>query len=344
MPFHLYKFRPAVYTVFVARIRKDWESALAFGSGRDHQFNILFLVLKKTFLFVLISLLCLILIVGCGAASGSSGTARDSTPKVLVPEAPGKDARGDSTVSVDVSNISDGYFVVKYNGSNADPRMLLTPQGSDYIQYTLRGGQDEVFVLPNGDGTYQIQILENVSGDQFTPIFETSVDVKLTDAYQPFLYPNQYAWFTANSKAVATAQEVVSGAASDVQAVEKVYNYVVTNVSYDYDKAKTIQSQTGYLPDVDATLASKKGICFDYAALATAMLRSQGIPTQLVIGYAKDVLHAWVNVYTPETGWINKAIEFKGSDWVRLDPTFASSSGDNKYVGDGTTYHPTGYY
>ena len=39
------------------------------------------------------------------------------------------------------------------------------------------------------------------------------------------------------------------------------------------------------LPSVDETLKTKKGICFDYAALMTAMLRSQGIPTKLEIGY-----------------------------------------------------------
>lgn len=61
-------------------------------------------------------------------------------------------------------------------------------------------------------------------------------------------------------------------------------------LTYDKKKAQTVQS--GYLPNVDQVLASKTGICFDYAALMTAMLRSQGIPTKLVVGYTG-------NVYTP---------------------------------------------
>ena len=44
----------------------------------------------------------------------------------------------------------------------------------------------------------------------------------------------------------------------------QVYNYVVKNVKYDDEKAQNVQS--GYLPSVDETLKTKKGICFDYAA------------------------------------------------------------------------------
>ncbi len=63
-----------------------------------------------------------------------------------------------------------------------------------------------------------------------------------------------------------------------------------SNVDYDYDKAQNIvdNNVTGYLPDPDETLSTKKGICYDYAALAAAMLRSQGIPTKLITGYVSS--------------------------------------------------------
>ena len=51
-------------------------------------------------------------------------------------------------------------------------------------------------------------------------------------------------------------------------------------------------------------LAQKKGICFDYAALMTAMLRSQDIPTKLVVGYTGNLYHAWINVYLEGQGWV----------------------------------------
>jgi transglutaminase-like putative cysteine protease len=72
----------------------------------------------------------------------------------------------------------------------------------------------------------------------------------------------------------------------------------------------------------------------------TAMLRSQGIPTKLVIGYAGDIYHAWISVYTEEKGWIENAIEFHGNEWVRMDPTFASTTGQGiNFVDDTIVYN-----
>ena len=84
------------------------------------------------------------------------------------------------------------------------------------------------------------------------------------------------------------------------------------------------------------------GICFDYAALMAGMLRSQGVPCKLVIGYAGDVYHAWISVWSEETGWIEGIVFFDGENWQRMDPTFASSAeGDPailEYIGNGSHY------
>ena len=85
--------------------------------------------------------------------------------------------------------------------------------------------------------------------------------------------------------------------------MQEVYEYVIKNIVYDDEKAATVKS--GYLPNVDDTLKTKKGICFDYAALMTAMLRSSGIPTRLDIGYATNIYHAWISTYLDEQGWVD---------------------------------------
>ena len=87
----------------------------------------------------------------------------------------------------------------------------------------------------------------------------------------------------------------------------------------------------------------KSGICFDYAALMTAMLRTQGIPTKLVVGYAGSVYHAWISTYTEETGWVNNIIYFDGNNWKLMDPTFASS-GHETYTADSSHYSAKFYY
>ena len=126
------------------------------------------------------------------------------------------------------------------------------------------------------------------------------------------------------TNSIEKAAELTQGITDPLEMVGAVYDYVVNNVTYDKQKAKTVQS--GYLPVLDDTLATGKGICFDYAALMVGMLRSQGVPCKLVVGYAGKAYHAWVSVWTEESGWVDGAIFFDGSTWQRMDPTFISSA------------------
>ena len=100
--------------------------------------------------------------------------------------------------------------------------------------------------------------------------------------------------------------------------------------------------KAGYLPDLDETLKTKTGICFDYAALLTAMLRSLSIPTRLAIGYSGDVKHAWIDVYIESVGWVEKVAQFDGNEWKFMDPTFDSVGKDSEaireYIGDASNY------
>ncbi|MBP5745533.1 MAG: transglutaminase domain-containing protein, partial [Lachnospiraceae bacterium] len=108
---------------------------------------------------------------------------------------------------------------------------------------------------------------------------------------------------------------------------------------YDYDKAENVEST--YIPDVDNILNIKKGICFDYASLMASMLRSQGIPTRLEIGYAGDAYHAWISTYIKDVGWVNGIIKFDGKNWELMDPTFAANMSEDKlktFIGEGDNY------
>ena len=106
--------------------------------------------------------------------------------------------------------------------------------------------------------------------------------------------------------------------------------------------AKAASVQSGYLPDIDVTLAEKKGICFDYAALMAAMLRSQNVPVKLVVGWTGSQYHAWINVWSESDGWVEGMIYFNGQNWELMDPTFASSGNQSnkimEYIGNGANY------
>lgn len=284
---------------------------------------------------------------GCsGKSSGSSDThngtgTRSNTPVVYTPEASGTEVIGSSPLTIDISNRNKGYVMALYSGNAAKANIQIT--GSDGVSYKYFLTPSDSYVtlpLTAGNGTYEIGGYENISDNKYAVLFTENTEVQLENELLPFLYPNQYVYFNSDTQAVATASETVAGASDDLDAVADIYHYVIEHVVYDEEKAASVSS--GYLPNVDETLESGKGICFDYAALTAAMLRSQDIPTRLEIGYSGDIYHAWISVYTEETGWIDDIIEFSGNGWTRMDPTFASSNGNNdkilKYIGDGSNY------
>jgi transglutaminase-like putative cysteine protease len=89
---------------------------------------------------------------------------------------------------------------------------------------------------------------------------------------------------------------------------------VVDNI--EYDSAKVYNLMYDYLPDIEKTYLEKTGICYDYASLFAAMLRSIGIPAKLVKGYSKenpDVYHAWNEVLL-------------NGKWIVVDTTLDASN------------------
>lgn len=265
---------------------------------------------------------------------------RDNTPDVLMPEASGSAANGTDIVTVDSSNISKGYLMVRYTGTDEDPKILIAmPDGSNYYYHLHNSGEYETFPLTAGDGTYTVSILKNIQADQYALEFTEELNAAIADPLTPYLYPSQYVDFNADSKAVAKGAELAYTANDDLTVIGNVYSFVAGTVTYDYSEAETVQSD--YTPSPDRTLSSCKGICFDYAALMATMLRSQKIPTRLEVGYAGTAYHAWVSCYVDEIGWVNGIIQFDGKNWTMMDPTFAASKGEKgvqDYIGDGSNY------
>lgn len=294
--------------------------------------------------YLLIAIFCLLL-GGCSGSSSASrkehsGPPRDSTPKVLTPSADGVTVYQNDFASIDASNTSQGYVMVKYNGTNEKVKLQITcPDQSCYTYLISDRGAYDTFPLTAGNGSYALQVLENVAGDTYTVSLAQSINVSIEDEFLPFLYPNQYVNFHTDSKAVSKGSDLAKDTYSDLDVVQNIYNYVIKNISYDTEKAQNVSY--GYVPDVDDTLSSKKGICFDYAALMTSMLRSQNIPTKLEVGYSGDAYHAWISTYIDDKGWVDDIIQFDGDTWQIMDPTLAAtndSAAIKKYVGDGSHY------
>ncbi|MBE6030219.1 MAG: transglutaminase domain-containing protein [Clostridiales bacterium] len=267
-------------------------------------------------------------------------------PSVLSVTAPGILVKENSKARIDYSNTADGYIMIKYTQETSKRLKAQVKGPVTTYTYNLTAGEWDAFPLSDGNGSYQVVVYENVSGTKYSSVLSVTANVTLTDEFAPFLHSNQYVDYDAAPNTVKKAAELTYGLDDNLKKVEAVYNYVVRNTTYDKQLAATVKS--GYLPVLDSVLEKKSGICFDYAALMTGMLRSQGVPCKLVVGYAGSAYHAWISVYSEETGWVDGVIYFNGSAWQRMDPTFASSAKESaeimKYIGDGTNYTSKYFY
>ena len=243
-----------------------------------------------------------------------------SNEPLLLPEASGTVTYEGNGVTIDASHTDQGYVMVRSTPSEMRLKARISLDTQTYY-YDLPGGDAySVFPLQMGDGVYTVRVMEQVESDLYAMRFGAEVDVRLSDETIPFRYPNQYVWYDGSTKTVQKAAELAEGLSSDAEIAKQFYRFVVKNLTYDNKKAATVEK--GYLPNVDETLETGKGICFDYAELLAVMLRSQGIPTKMLIGTVtpENLYHSWNSVYLDgEWVWMDTTLDGTGhreSDYI----------------------------
>ena len=318
---------------------------------------------KNSLLPIFIALLICLLLTSCGgtSSSGTEGDGNGGTAANASAAAQGKSGKGggfkaefhnaryheDSTegneeVQIDFSRISNGYFGVL---AESDARLKLQVfKGSDTFTYDVTQGSPQIFPLQCGDGDYTIKVMKNVSGNSYYELYVADISVKLKNPNAPYLRPNVYSVYSEESKCVKKAAEMAAGAGSESDFVAQVYDYVCKNISYDYEEAKNVASE--YFPDPDEVYETRTGICIDYASLAAAMLRSQGIPTKIIFGYVApdNLYHAWNMFYTEENGWTTVEFSVNPGEWNRIDLTFSANGANSDFIGNGKNYQDVYHY
>ncbi len=297
-----------------------------------------------------LALLVALLAVGCKSQATpvpettprpSSGPAVSSAPRLNARfcEAAGTDIFEGSGAVIDYSNADQGYVMVCCRTEQGERLKVLISHDSQQLYFDLTNdGQYDSYSLTCGDGSYTVTVYANIGGDQYTPLLSGSFSVTISDEFAPYLIPNHYVRYQPGDDVLDLSSQLAQGTEGDLAIVEAAYQYVIRHIRYDDDKAAAAGAGqlAGYVPDPDTTLSEQEGICFDYAALFAALLRSQGIPTRLVMGYVQPsgVYHAWNEVYITDIGWVNMQIYFDGSGWKLADTTFAASNG----LSDANTY------
>ncbi|MCQ2555152.1 MAG: transglutaminase-like domain-containing protein [Clostridia bacterium] len=237
---------------------------------------------------------------------------------------------------MDISSVNRGYVSLSLSHDGRIKFQVL--KDTTTYTYDIPGDETETVVPLNmGDGTYLLRVLKGLGEDRFALCYSKEIEVVMDSEFEPFLRPSQYVYFTEDSECVKKARELTKNVKTDLDAVAKIYKYLTEHIKYDYEKAETVKS--GYLPFPDDTLLTEKGICFDYASLACAMIRSIGIPCKLITGYlTEDRYHAWNTFYIEGKGWITVGIKTDGMKWERIDITRAASGATPDRLKDDSEY------
>lgn len=268
-------------------------------------------------------------------SAASQGPVRVA-PAMLLSEFHAEIAQGSGNVQMDVSAAENGYVGVSAV-SESRLKFQVVFGDSKYNYDLAQDGTPLIVPLQSGSGSYKLRVMQNTVEDKYIELYSTTVQVQLADDLLPFLYSSSMVYFTQATGSSVKAAQLCANAPDEAAVVAAVYEYIKDNVAYDYDLAAS--NPKAYVSSPDSTLQTGKGICFDYATLAAAMLRSQGIPTKVITGYVgkNAIYHAWNMFYTEESGWVTVEIAAPDHDWQRIDITFAATGG-SAFTGDGSSY------
>lgn len=254
----------------------------------------------------------------------------------------------------------------------------------------LEGGSTEytVSVWPVGKVCEHLMTEEQYELSATIPTLAAKFTAEISDPDSLYLVSRPDMDYKNAPEASAKALELTKDCKTDAEKVTVIFNWVSQNIKYDYTEgAKRTADFIAWAKDMpneapetcfknpnssnhwdysgnsydsmDSILASKTGVCEDYAKLTAAMLRSVGVECRYVEGYVKSndpvtltitkndlkgyMGHAWVAVNV-KTGKLDMAALGAGKDyepmrpgdtgynmhpsgWIRLDPTHSSTGG-----------------
>ncbi len=160
------------------------------------------------------------------------------------------------------------------------------------------------------------------------------IDVRATGSVQIFAGPIPFLVPTADTLKANLSEDQywetsdlqIKTLASNLKTPKAIYDYVSSNLSYDYGRVQPNVERKGAKA---ALLNPTSAICMEFTDLFIALARAAGIPAREINGYAytenpeiqplslvSDVLHAW-----PEY-W-----DERRKVWVPVDPTWGATTG-----------------
>jgi len=202
---------------------------------------------------------------------------------------------------------------------------ILVTKGKEQVWYEVKldkGNFDEEIWLNAGKGKYTVAIMVNETERKYS--YGPKFTVDNTQEVDKYSVPGKDIE-SDDEKIIKLAEEIVSGLDKDLEKAQAINNWVAKNINYDYEKYikhqnNNYDNQYGAL----ITLKSKKGVCYDYAALVAALGRAAGLQTKMIKGQGitegYEGYHAWNEIYISEE-----------NRWLKCDATFSSTSGQDYF-------------
>jgi transglutaminase-like putative cysteine protease len=161
-------------------------------------------------------------------------------------------------------------------------------------------------------------------------------DPAFRDEHVEYLVPSTHAAWGATVQDAARIQSELAGP-DTVSAVLALHRFVGASLRY-------VPGSTHIGVSVDEVLTNGEGVCQDFAHLAVALCRSQGIPARYVSGYLFAADGATGLEPTDDDGvlvqthaWFEAAVP--GFGWLALDPTNQQPVGPRHVkIGHGRDY------
>ena len=159
----------------------------------------------------------------------------------------------------------------------------------------------------------------------------SSSEYKIYTAQQPY-------WQVANPFIHNLAVKITQGDNTNLSKALSIENYVASHLTYN-QKAIFDQNRQR-LGAIRALEDPTNAICQEYVDVFITLARSVGVPARMIAGYGDppninvnplppDILHAWVQFYSSDYGWVN------------ADPTWQSTSGNLNFFGNVGSSHFT---
>lgn len=245
-------------------------------------------------------------------------------------------------VKINTNTASNGYVEIEYiepNGFDIEVSVSSNTKNqlgnhTSWNYRTSNKGKCKIkAALTYGNSEYVITVGSTMKNTSLNAIFfskkaELTVTLSNVSNTAGFLLSTGEVIYDSNMMFIKKASEISATCKNDFEKVSKIYDWLTSYLNYKVTEDTPLGQ---YKCDLNKVYNRKTGVCYDYAVVLAAMLRSQGIPCKVVFGKYSDSSsgegHAWNEVYIPSNGSITSdKLSITGNKWCRLDPTMSHSS------------------